>query len=63
MTTTVTAFCPSVDALTLLQLRSEAFQAWMAAPSHQEDTWRRAYALTSVLLAQASAGPVRLDLR
>jgi hypothetical protein len=63
MILTAAEFCPSVDALTLLQFRSEAFQAWMAAPSHQDDEWRQAYGLISALLEDAKAGPVSLTGR
>jgi len=63
MTPTLTDFCPSVDALTLLQFRSEALQALRAAPSHQQDQWRQAHALIAALLAKTGAGPVRLEVR
>jgi hypothetical protein len=62
MTLKVIEFCPSVDALTLLQFRSEAFQAWRDAPLHQDDGWRQNHSLITDLLEQAGAGPVRLDL-
>jgi hypothetical protein len=63
MTPTLTDFCPSVDALTLLQFRSEALQALRTGPSHQEHQWREAHALITVLLARAAAGPVKLEVR
>jgi hypothetical protein len=55
-------FCPPVDALTLLQFRTDAFRAWGAAPSHQNH-WRAEYLLISQLLSEAANGPVKLSLR
>jgi hypothetical protein len=61
MTSTITQFCPSVDALTLLQLRSEALHAWREAPAHQKDGWRQNQELIAALLEQAGSGPVKLE--
>ena len=55
-------FCPPVDALTLLQFRSDAFRAWCTAPDHQTE-WRAAHQLIGELLQQAANGPVKLNLR
>ena len=54
-------FCPPVDALTLLQFRSDAFQAWCTAPDHQNQ-WRAEYMLISELLGEAANGPVKLNV-
>jgi hypothetical protein len=62
MTMTLKDFCPPADALTLLQFRSEAFQAWQGAPHQQGDIWLKEHGLITELLEQASAGPVKLDL-
>ena len=37
-------FCPDVDAVTLLQFRSEAFRAWLASPAHQDEIWQESTA-------------------
>jgi len=55
-------FCPPVDALTLLQFRSDALRAWCTAPDHQTE-WRAEHLLISELLGQAANGPVKLNLR
>ena len=53
-------FCPPVDAVTLLQFRSDAYQAWMDSPPHQNE-WLNEYRLIGDLLDLACAGPVVLD--
>ena len=53
-------FCPPVDAVTLLQFRGDAYQAWMGAPPHQND-WLNEYKMIGDLLDLASIGPVVLD--
>jgi hypothetical protein len=55
-------FCPPVDALTLLQFRSDAYQAWCRAPRHQNH-WLTEYLLIGELLDQAADHPVSLNLR
>ena len=62
MTLKLIDFCPPVDELTLLQFKSDAFQAWCGAPDHQSQ-WRAEYLLINELLGEASGGPVKLDLR
>lgn len=59
MTRKLIDFCPPVDALTLLQFRSDTFRAWCAAPDHQSQ-WRVEYRLISELLCETRYGPVRL---
>jgi hypothetical protein len=60
MTLTAKDFCPNVDALTLLQFRSEAFQTWREAPANQDATWLDEYGLIADLLEQAGGGPIKL---
>jgi hypothetical protein len=60
MTLTLEEFCPPVDALTLLQFRSDAYQAWVNAPSQQDAGWLMEYKLINDLLELAGAGPVKL---
>jgi hypothetical protein len=55
-------FCPPVDALTLLQFRSDTFWAWCTAPDHQSQ-WREEYLLIGQLLGETCNGPVKLNLR
>lgn len=51
--------CPPVDAVTLLHLRGDAYQAWMEAPRHQS-VWLDEYRLLGDLLDLARTGPVAL---
>jgi hypothetical protein len=51
-----------VDAVTLLQFRSEALQAWRNAPPTQKGDWLNEYGLISDLLEQSGAGPIKLGV-
>jgi hypothetical protein len=62
MTLTPEDFCPSVDAVTLLQFRSEALQAWRNAPPTQKGDWLNEYGLISDLPEQSGAGPIKLGV-
>lgn len=62
MTLKTLEFCPAVDAVTLLQFRTEAFLAWLDAPSHQDDTWLQEYREIADMVDRSCGGPVRLKV-
>ena len=64
MTLKVDDFCPSLDAMTLLEFRNDAFQAWMDAPGHQHPSWVGYYRRLARLLdhARATREGIRLPL-
>lgn len=57
-------FCPPVDAMTLLEFRNDAFQAWMDAPGHQHASWVGYYRRLARLVdhARQLKYPIRLPV-
>ncbi|MBV8684443.1 MAG: hypothetical protein JO111_16320 [Caulobacteraceae bacterium] len=64
MTLKVHDFCPPLDAMTLLEFRDDAFQAWVESPDHQNENWFGYYRRVARLLdhSRALKEQIRLSL-